>query len=121
LLQQRPGPRQQRLAGGGGGDRAAVAVEEAYARVSFQGLDLLGERLAGDAQPVRGPVTQPPAVPADDIGPTDAVLLSRDQHGDSLDHSGRDLLTRVPLLLTTAAAGQAAQLLGARTVISAHV
>jgi hypothetical protein len=65
--------------------------------------------------------TQPPAVPADDIGPTDAVLLSRDQHGDSLDHSGRDLLTRVPLLLTTAAAGQAAQLLGARTVISAHV
>jgi len=33
--------------------------------------------------------TTGPAVAAEEIGPTDAVLLSHDQRGDSLDRSGR--------------------------------
>jgi L-ascorbate metabolism protein UlaG (beta-lactamase superfamily) len=36
-----------------------------------------------------------------DIGRVDAVLLSHDQHGDNLDHSGRQFLSRVPQVLTT--------------------
>jgi L-ascorbate metabolism protein UlaG (beta-lactamase superfamily) len=38
------------------------------------------------------------------IGPVDAVLLSHDQHVDNLDNAGREYLTRVPLILTTASA-----------------
>lgn len=36
-------------------------------------------------------------------GPLDAVLLSHDQHADNLDHAGRELLRRVPHVLTTVA------------------
>jgi L-ascorbate metabolism protein UlaG (beta-lactamase superfamily) len=43
--------------------------------------------------------TQAPA--STDIGKIDLVLLSHDQHGDNLDHSGRQLLEKVPLTLTT--------------------
>ncbi len=46
---------------------------------------------------------QGPAIPADDIGPVDAVLLSHDQHGDNLDHLGRELLPRAATVLTTQA------------------
>lgn len=46
--------------------------------------------------------TQPPAVPVDEIGPIDAVLLC--QHGHNVDDSGRQLLSRVPLIMTTLAA-----------------
>ena len=53
--------------------------------------------------------TTGPAVPADELGPVDAVLLSHDQHPDNLDRSGRALLAGVPLVLTTE---QAAQRLG---------
>lgn len=38
------------------------------------------------------------------IGEIDAVLLSHDQHPDNLDHAGREFLTSVPLVLTTAVA-----------------
>jgi L-ascorbate metabolism protein UlaG (beta-lactamase superfamily) len=48
--------------------------------------------------------TRGPAVPAEDIGAVDAVLLSHDQHPDNLDDAGRAFLTRVPLVLTTSAA-----------------
>jgi L-ascorbate metabolism protein UlaG (beta-lactamase superfamily) len=41
-------------------------------------------------------------VSAEEIGPVDAVLLSHDQHPDNLDSLGRELLGRVPLVLTTA-------------------
>ncbi|MDM7856141.1 MBL fold metallo-hydrolase [Cellulomonas alba] len=41
-----------------------------------------------------------PAVPAADVRP-DVVLLSHDQHADNLDHAGRDLLSRVPTVLST--------------------
>jgi L-ascorbate metabolism protein UlaG (beta-lactamase superfamily) len=42
--------------------------------------------------------------------PVDVVLLSHDQHPDNLDTAGRELLSRVPLTLTTA--GGAARLGG---------
>ena len=53
--------------------------------------------------------TSGPAVPADQLGPVDAVLLSHDQHPDNLDDAGRAMLAGVPLVLTTE---QAAQRLG---------
>lgn len=53
-----------------------------------------------------------PAVQADDVHP-DVVLLSHDQHADNLDHAGRDLLGRVPTVLSTpAAAGRLAGVRG---------
>src|SRR4051794_32214460 len=45
-----------------------------------------------------------PAVPVADIGRVDAVLLSHDQHRDNLDVAGRQLLSSVPLVLSTGAA-----------------
>jgi L-ascorbate metabolism protein UlaG (beta-lactamase superfamily) len=45
--------------------------------------------------------TRGPAVPVEEVGPVDAVLLSHDQHPDNLDRSGRELLAGVPLVLTT--------------------
>ena len=50
--------------------------------------------------------TAPPAVPATDVGPVDAVLLSHDQHPDNLDTAGRAALADAPLVLTTAAAAE---------------
>ncbi|GGO28876.1 MBL fold metallo-hydrolase [Micromonospora parathelypteridis] len=41
-----------------------------------------------------------PAIPAADLGPIDAVLLSHDHHGDNLDDTGRALLTGVDTVLT---------------------
>ncbi|MEU4423794.1 MBL fold metallo-hydrolase [Actinoplanes sp. NPDC024001] len=45
--------------------------------------------------------TAPAAITPDELGPVDVVLLSHDQHPDNLDHSGRRLLSQVPLTLTT--------------------
>jgi len=45
--------------------------------------------------------TRGPAVPAGEVGPVDAVLLSHDQHADNLDRAGRAFLADVPLVLTT--------------------
>lgn len=42
-----------------------------------------------------------PVCSPSDLGRIDAVLLSHDQHADNLDDSGRALLARVPLTLTT--------------------
>ena len=47
-----------------------------------------------------------PAVPADALGPLDAVLLSHDEHADNLDTAGRALLARVPLVLSTPGAAR---------------
>jgi L-ascorbate metabolism protein UlaG (beta-lactamase superfamily) len=41
-----------------------------------------------------------------DIGEIDIVLLSHDQHGDNLDHAGRELLPAVGSVLTTPAGAQ---------------
>jgi L-ascorbate metabolism protein UlaG (beta-lactamase superfamily) len=45
-----------------------------------------------------------PAVPADGLGPIDAVLLSHDQHPDNLDRRGRAFLAHAPLVLSTSSA-----------------
>jgi L-ascorbate metabolism protein UlaG (beta-lactamase superfamily) len=47
--------------------------------------------------------TQDPAIPADELGDIDVVLLSHDHHFDNLDRSGRELLARVPVVVTTRA------------------
>ena len=59
--------------------------------------------------------TRGPAVPADEIGKVDAVLLSHDQHPDNLDDAGRRLLGGAPVVLTTASA--AARLGGHATTL----
>jgi L-ascorbate metabolism protein UlaG (beta-lactamase superfamily) len=50
--------------------------------------------------------TQSPALGLEALGRLDAVLLSHDHHFDNLDASGRQLLARVPRVLTTGAAAQ---------------
>jgi L-ascorbate metabolism protein UlaG (beta-lactamase superfamily) len=45
--------------------------------------------------------TAPSTIDPAELGPVDVVLLSHDEHPDNLDRSGRELLTRVPLILTT--------------------
>jgi L-ascorbate metabolism protein UlaG (beta-lactamase superfamily) len=44
-----------------------------------------------------------PAIPAAEIGPIDAVLLSHDHHGDNLDPAGRALLPSAGVVVTTVA------------------
>lgn len=50
--------------------------------------------------------TQAPALGTDALGRIDGVLLSHDHHFDNLDRSGRELLARVPVVLTTTAAAE---------------
>lgn len=47
--------------------------------------------------------TAPAALEADGVGPLDAVLLSHEHHFDNLDDSGRELLPRAGVVLTTRA------------------
>ena len=42
-----------------------------------------------------------PAIPAEDVGPIDAVLLTHDHHGDNLDPAGRALLPSAGAVITT--------------------
>ncbi len=44
-----------------------------------------------------------PALPAADLPPVDAVLLTHDHHADNLDDAGRALLADVPVIVTTRA------------------
>jgi L-ascorbate metabolism protein UlaG (beta-lactamase superfamily) len=96
-----------------GGDRRGVGIRYVggpTALVEVGGLRLLtdptfdppGEHPVGDRVLVK---TAGPAVGPEGLGDVDAVLLSHDQHPDNLDTLGRDLLTRVPLVLSTASAG----------------
>jgi L-ascorbate metabolism protein UlaG (beta-lactamase superfamily) len=48
--------------------------------------------------------TTGPAIPAADLLPIDAVLLSHDHHGDNLDDAGRALLPSAGVVVTTTAA-----------------
>jgi L-ascorbate metabolism protein UlaG (beta-lactamase superfamily) len=43
-----------------------------------------------------------PAIPADDLLPIDAVLLTHEHHGDNLDSAGRALLPSAGVVVTTA-------------------
>ena len=49
------------------------------------------------------PKADRPAITPADLGPSDAVLLSHDHHGDNLDTAGRALLPAAGVVLTTAA------------------
>lgn len=75
--------------------------------VDYHGLRLLTDPTfdASGTEYPRGHVTlrktSAPACLHADIGAVDAVLLSHDQHADNLDNTGRALLARVPLTLTT--------------------
>ena len=42
-----------------------------------------------------------PAIPAAELGPIDAVLLSHDHHADNLDPAGRALLPAAGVVMTT--------------------
>ncbi len=53
--------------------------------------------------PVRFEKTSGPAIPVDEIGRLDAILLSHDQHLDNLDASGRALLPSAGKVYTTKA------------------
>lgn len=61
-------------------------------------LDPAGEQFMINDKPAyhktEGPATK-------EIGKIDVVLLSHDQHGDNLDHAGRELLKQVDKTLTT--------------------
>jgi L-ascorbate metabolism protein UlaG (beta-lactamase superfamily) len=46
--------------------------------------------------------TAGPAIPATEIGPIDAVLLTHEHHADNLDDAGRSLLPGADVVLTTA-------------------
>jgi L-ascorbate metabolism protein UlaG (beta-lactamase superfamily) len=61
-------------------------------------LDPAGETFMFNDKPAYSK-TEGPATT--DIGKIDAVLLSHDQHGDNLDHSGRELLKSVLKTFTT--------------------
>ena len=50
--------------------------------------------------------TRGPAVEADGLGPLGLALVSHDHHPDNLDAAGRELLSTVPLVLTTVAGAQ---------------
>jgi L-ascorbate metabolism protein UlaG (beta-lactamase superfamily) len=61
--------------------------------------------------------TAKPALPAEEVGAIDAVLLSHDQHADNLDTSGRALLPKAGRVFTTlAGAGR----LGGNAIGLAH-
>jgi L-ascorbate metabolism protein UlaG (beta-lactamase superfamily) len=47
-----------------------------------------------------------PAVPADDLEPIDAVLISHDHHADNLDRGGSALLPRAGRVITTGAGSE---------------
>ena len=50
-----------------------------------------------------------PAIPAAELGPIDAVLLSHDHHADNLDDAGRALLPSAGVVVTTVAGRAAAR------------
>lgn len=74
-------------------------------RLAYAGLTFLTDPTFDPPGQYTGGVTLTklvgPAVPREDLGLVDVVLLSHDQHADNLDDSGRKLLADVPLVLST--------------------
>ena len=58
------------------------------------GLGAMSRKLAG------------PSIPAAELGPIDAVLLSHEHHGDNLDPAGRALLPSAGVVITTVSGAQ---------------
>ncbi|MEU6278383.1 MBL fold metallo-hydrolase [Streptomyces populi] len=83
-----------------GGPTAVIAIG-GLRLLTDPTFDAPGEYPVGTRKLVK---TAGPALPAGEIGPVDAVLLSHDQHPDNLDASGRGYLQGVPVTLSTASA-----------------
>ncbi|MEU4166294.1 MBL fold metallo-hydrolase [Streptomyces sp. NPDC026665] len=83
-----------------GGPTAVIAIG-GLRLLTDPTFDAPGEYPLGSRKLVK---TTGPALPAEKIGPVDAVLLSHDQHPDNLDASGRGYLRSAPVTLSTASA-----------------
>ncbi len=91
------------------GDAAFTLVNGPTVLIEFGGLRFLtdptfdhgGGEYHGNGVTLRK--TSDPVIGPDALGEIDAVLLSHDQHSDNLDHSGRDFLGTVSVVLTTMA------------------
>ncbi|MGW0251813.1 MBL fold metallo-hydrolase [Nocardia goodfellowii] len=74
-------------------------------RFRYGGLTWLTDPTFDEPGDYPGPVTlhklTGPAVPVQQLGSIDVVLLSHDQHADNLDNSGRDLLRSAGTVLST--------------------
>lgn len=81
--------------------------------IEYDGLRLLTDptfdppgEYQGPHSPVKHRKLSGPAVPVEEIGTLDAVLLSHDHHFDNLDNSGRTLLPSVGTTYTTSAGAE---------------
>ncbi|MER5468542.1 MBL fold metallo-hydrolase [Streptomyces sp. NPDC002685] len=83
-----------------GGPTAVIAIG-GLRLLTDPTFDAPGEYRVGARKLVK---TAGPALPAEELGPVDAVLLSHDQHPDNLDTSGRTCLQGAPVTLSTASA-----------------
>ncbi|WRZ93176.1 MBL fold metallo-hydrolase [Streptomyces sp. NBC_01007] len=83
-----------------GGPTAVIAIG-GLRLLTDPTFDAPGEYPVGARKLVK---TTGPALPAEKLGPVDAVLLSHDQHPDNLDASGRGYLQNAPVTLSTASA-----------------
>ncbi|MFB7245022.1 Zn-dependent hydrolase [Streptomyces populi] len=83
-----------------GGPTAVIAIG-GLRLLTDPTFDAPGEYPVGARKLVK---TAGPALPAEELGPVDAILLSHDQHPDNLDASGRGFLQGVPVTLSTASA-----------------
>ena len=78
------------------------------ALLEYAGTRLLTDPTFSPPGPYPGGLvkTTGPAIPADQLDPIDAVLLSHDHHADNLDPAGRDILPKAGTVLTTVVAAE---------------
>jgi L-ascorbate metabolism protein UlaG (beta-lactamase superfamily) len=102
------------------GNATITYFETAMAKIQVGSVIFLTDPVLDDAGvefdygPVHLKKTGGRIVTEQDMGRVDAVLLSHDQHGDNLDHGGRQFLSRAPQVLTTPLA--ASRLTGTKAV-----
>ncbi|WP_040733210.1 MBL fold metallo-hydrolase [Nocardia tenerifensis] len=79
-------------------------------RLRYAGLTFLTDPTFDEPGDYPGPVTlhklTGPAVPVDQVGAVDVVLLSHDEHADNLDNSGREFLKTAGTVLSTPGAAE---------------